>query len=178
VRSPPKVPADRDVLSYSLPGTDGRQHRLAALAGPVATIVVFVANGCPTAWNYEGRLIMLQEQWQPAGVHVVAVNSNNPSLSPPDTLQQMRSRASEGRFTFPYLKDATGSLARRLGATCTPHAFILDRGGQIVYQGRIDDSRMGNTITSHDLEEAAADVAAGRPVAVPVSDPFRCSIIW
>jgi peroxiredoxin len=169
---------DQDVLSYSLPGTDGGPHRLAALAGPVATVVVFVANGCPTVRNYQDRLITLQEKWQPAGVHVVAVNSNNPSLSPPDTLVQMRSRAAEGRFSFPYLKDENGSLARRLGAICTPHAFILDGRGQVVYQGRIDDSRMGNTITSHDLEDAVADLAAGRPVAVPRSDPFGCGIVW
>jgi AhpC/TSA family len=178
VRFPAEDRPEQDVLSFLLPGADGRPHLLAALAGPIGTVVVFVANGCPTARNYEGRLIALHDRWQPTGVHVVAVNSNNPSLSPPDTLQEMRARASAGRFTFPYLKDATGSLARRLGATCTPHAFVLERGGRVVYEGRIDNSRTGNTITSHDLADALSDVAAGRTVASPRTDPFGCSIIW
>jgi hypothetical protein len=65
-----------------------------------------------------------------------------------------------------------------LGATCTPHAFILDHSGQIVYEGRIDDSRLGGTITSHDLEDAVAEVAAGKPVTNARTEPFGCSIVW
>ena len=63
-------------------------------------------------------------------------------------------------------------------AVCTPHAFVLDSHRRIVYSGRIDDSRMGNTITSRDLENAVADVVAGRPVAVSETEPFGCTIVW
>ncbi|MGH7748137.1 MAG: redoxin, partial [Candidatus Dormibacteria bacterium] len=60
----------------------------------------------------------------------------------------------------------------------TPHAFLLDHQGSIVYSGRIDDSRLGNTITRHELLDAIDDLLAGRAVAVSRTEPFGCSIIW
>ena len=116
--------------------------------------------------------------WRPSGIELIAINPNNASLSPPDTLAEMIRRSTTRAFNFAYLKDEDGSVARRFGAVCTPHAFVLDADRRIVYQGRIDDSRMGNTITSRDLENAVDDLLAGRPVAVTETEPFGCSIVW
>jgi hypothetical protein len=90
----------------------------------------------------------------------------------------MIKRARTRAYNFPYLKDGDGAVARSYGAVCTPHAFVLDSHRQIVYRGRIDDSRMGKTITSRDLENAVADVVAGRPVTVGQTEPFGCAIVW
>jgi hypothetical protein len=81
-------------------------------------------------------------------------------------------------YNFPYLKDEDGAVARRYGAVCTPHAFVLDSAHRIGYHGRIDDSRMGNTITSRDLENAVADIIASRPITTSVTEPFGCTIVW
>ena len=116
--------------------------------------------------------------WRPSGVELIAINPNNASLSPPDTLEQMIKRASTQEYNFPYLKDDDGAVARSYGAVCTPHAFVLDTHYRIVYRGRIDDSRMGKTITNRDLENAVADVVAGRTVTVSETEPFGCSIVW
>lgn len=159
-------------------GVDGRNHSLSSLAGARATVVVFIGNGCPTVRSYEGRLMAMANAWRSADVELVAINSNNASLSPSDTLAQMAGRSTNRAYNFAYLKDADGAVARRYGAVCTPHAFVLDSRHRIVYQGRIDDSRMGNTITSHDLENAVADIVAGRPVAVGETEPFGCTIVW
>ena len=148
------------------------------LAGKRGTVVVFVANGCPTARSYEQRLITLHRSASAGGVNLIAVNSNNPSLSPPDTIGEMSKRASSQGFSFPYLKDAEGALAARLGAVCTPHAFLLDESGRVAYSGRIDDSRLGDRITSRDLENAVGDLVAARPVRVPTTEPFGCAIVW
>jgi peroxiredoxin len=161
-----------------LPGVDGERHSLAVLAGERATVLVFTSGSCPTARSYEDRLISLQARWHHRGVRLVAVNSNNPHLSPPDTLEAMTRRSASRGLTFPYLKDADGAVARSYGAICTPHAFVLDHGLTVVYGGRIDDSRTGSGIGSRDLEAAVADVVAGRPVSVPTTEPFGCSIIW
>ncbi len=157
---------------------DGEDHSLASLAGQIATVVVFISNGCPTVRAYEDRLMAFQDAKRPAGVRVIAINSNNPHLSPPDTYEEMVLRASMRKFTFPYLKDEDGKVAKAYGAVCTPHAFVLDSGLKIVYSGRIDDSRTGDKISSRDLENAVADVIAARPVAVDHTDPFGCSIVW
>jgi peroxiredoxin len=161
-----------------LRGVDGRNHSLSSLAGARATVVVFVGNGCPTVRSYEERLRLMARTWRPSGVELIAINPNNASLSPPDTLEQMIKRASTQEYNFPYLKDDDGAVARSYGAVCTPHAFVLDSHHRIVYRGRIDDSRIGKTITNRDLESAVADVVAGRPVTVSETEPFGCSIVW
>ncbi|MGH7685518.1 MAG: redoxin domain-containing protein, partial [Candidatus Dormibacteria bacterium] len=155
MRSADTLPASpADALGMSLQGVDGRRRSLNSLLGERATVVVFVANGCPTVRGYEERLMRMHERDGSGSVRVIAINSNNPYLSPPDTMQEMRSRAKSRRLTYPYLKDPDGSVARSFGAVCTPHAFLLDDTGNVVYSGRIDDSRMGDTITSNDLVDA------------------------
>jgi thiol-disulfide isomerase/thioredoxin len=140
--------------------------------------VVFIGNGCPTVRAYEERLIALQEAWQSHGVQVIAINANNSFLSPPDTFEEMVKRASDRKFNFPYLKDDDRAVAKGFAAICTPHAFVLDSNLRVAYSGRIDDSRIGDKITSRDLENAIADIVAGRAVTVDCTDPFGCSIVW
>jgi len=171
-----KPEAPRQLFSR-LRGVDGRDHSFHALAGETATVVVFIANGCPTARAYEERLIALQDKWRESGVRLIAINSNNASLSPPDTFAEMVRRSTKGRFNFLYLKDADGAVAEGFGAICTPHAFVLDRELTIAYSGRIDDSRLGDRISTHDLDDAIADVVADRPVSIDRTEPFGCSIV-
>jgi peroxiredoxin len=166
------------VPQFTLRGVDGKNHSLSSLAGSTATVVVFIGNGCPTVRAYEERLIRLQEAWRTQGVQIVGINANNPFLSPPDTFDEMVKRAGQRKFNFFYLKDEDGGVAKSFGAVCTPHAYVLDSKTRVVYSGRIDDSRVGDKITSRDLENAVADVVAGRPMKVARTDPFGCSIVW
>lgn len=166
------------VPQFTMRGVDGRHHSLPSLAGSSATVVVFIGNGCPTVRAYEERLIALQETWRPHGVRVIGINANNAFLSPPDTFEEMVKRATDRKFNFPYLKDDDRAVAKAFAAVCTPHAFVLNCNLRVAYSGRIDDSRVGNKITSRDLENAVADVVAGRPVSVERTDPFGCGIVW
>lgn len=161
-----------------LRGVDGRNHSLSSLAGARATVIVFIGNGCPTVRGYEDRLMAMTSAWRSSGVELVAINPNNASLSPSDTLAQMVNRSTMQAYNFPYLKDEDGAVARKYGAVCTPHAFVVDSAHRIAYHGRIDDSRMGNTITSRDLENAVADLVASRPITTSATEPFGCTIVW
>jgi thiol-disulfide isomerase/thioredoxin len=167
-----------EVFDRALRGVDGESHSLSSLAGPKGTIVVFVAGGCPTVRAYESRLIDLQALRDTTGVNVVAVNSNNASLSPPDTIEEMSRRARDRGFNFPYLKDEGAVLARCLGAVCTPHAFLFNAEREVVYDGRIDNSRLGDRITSSDLQEAVAALGDAHDRRVRQTEPFGCSIVW
>jgi hypothetical protein len=170
---------DRSGVSFEgLISTDGQPCSMSAVAGERATVLIFTSNGCPTARSYEGRLIALQRRWNDDGVRLVAINSNNPYLSPADTLEEMARRSTERGFNFPYLKDADGTVARSCGAVCTPHVIVLDDTRTIVYSGRIDDSRTGSTIRNHDLETVIEDLIAGQQVSVESTEPFGCSIVW
>ena len=91
----------------------------------------------------------------PAGVQIVAINSNNPFLSPADVLPEMVKRAGAAGYNFPYLKDEDGAVARSYGAMTTPHAFVFDHERRLRYRGRIDDSRDPSKLTSNDLADAS-----------------------
>ena len=165
-------------VSPQMPGVDGRTHSLEEFAEASALVVVFIGNGCPTVRAYEDRLKDLHEKYTARGVQLVAVNSNNPHLSPFDTQAEMVARAEEAGLPFPYLKDEEGSLARAFGAVSTPHAFVFDGDRRLRYRGRIDDARIAESVTKRDLDEAVGAVVDGRRPAVEATDPFGCSIIW
>ena len=70
-----------------------RRHSLTTLAEARATVLVFIGGSCTTARSYEDRLIGLAVRWHRAGVRLVAINSNNPHLSLPDTVDAMTRRS-------------------------------------------------------------------------------------
>lgn len=160
-----------------LPGADGETYSLGSFDASAALAIVFVASGCPTVRYYADRLADLQRRGAD-GLQILAVNANNPHLSPLDDLREMRRRFAEVSWPFPYVKDPEGDLARQCGASCTPHAFVFDGERRLRYRGRIDDSRTGRRVSRHDLESAADDILAGRLVRVPETDPFGCAIVW
>jgi thiol-disulfide isomerase/thioredoxin len=159
-------------------GVDGRSHTLNEFGDAKALVVVFIANGCPTVRAYEERLKHLHEEYAARDVQLVAVNSNNPHLSPFDTHAEMVARAGEAGLPFPYLKDENGSLARAFGAVSTPHAFVFDGDRRLRYRGRIDDARIPESVTKRDLDEALGALLEGRRPPVEATDPYGCSIIW
>ncbi len=159
-------------------GADGRDYSLASFDDKPVLVLVFVGNGCPTVRLYEERLAELSRKHRDAGIQIALVNSNNAHLSPPDTYERMVERAERSALPFPYLKDPDGSLARSCGAICTPHAFAFDAERRLRYRGRIDDSRTGGRVTTHDLADAIADMVGGQSVRVPETAPFGCAIVW
>jgi hypothetical protein len=140
--------------------------------------IIFVSNGCPTVKASEERLISTQEIYGVKGAQLVTINSNNPFLSPSDTYEEMKKRAKDRGFNFPYLKDEERSVARSFGAICTPHVFVLDHDRNLSYRGRIDDSRDPTKVTTRDLNNALEDLLEGKAVRTPETRPFGCSIVW
>ena len=172
-----QIGAEAPVFS-NLVGVDGSRYSLASFEDSRFLVLVFTSNGCPTVRAFEDRLGVIDATYALDGVRVVAINSNNPHLSPGDSYEEMVRRAGEQRFRFLYLKDDDGGVARAYGAISTPHAFVFDQDRRLRYQGRIADSRLPEKVTSPDLENALGDLRAGRQPRVPVTVPFGCSIVW
>ena len=176
--TPQTIALGRSAPDFSdLRGADGKSYRLSSFDGKPVLAVVFISNGCPTVSVYNDRLISLQRAYGGMGVQVVAINSNNPYLSPGDSYAEMVKRVDETRYNFPYLKDQDGSVAKCYGAISTPHAYVFDADRRLRYQGRIDDSRDLSKITSHDLEDAVVAVLEGSVVEVPETQPFGCALV-
>jgi peroxiredoxin len=162
---------------HDLPGVDGRHYSLASFDAQPLLVIVFMGNGCPTVKVEEDKIKSLQASYAARGVQFVAINPNNPYLSPPDTLAEMVKRAGEKQYNFPYLKDETSRVARDFGATNTPHFVVLDQTRLLRYKGRMDDTRDPARATIGHLENALDDLLAGRPVAVSQTSPFGCAIV-
>jgi peroxiredoxin len=163
---------------HGLRGVDGKAYSLSSFEEHPILVLVFVGNGCPSVKAYGEELRRIHQLYGVRGVQLVAVNANNPHLSPPDTFVRMVEEAQARGWRFPYLKDERGHLARGCGALTTPHAFVFDSCRRLRYRGRLADSRDPARATSHDLTNALDDLVAGRSVAVAESQPLGCSIVW
>ncbi len=157
-------------------GTDGRRYGFGDFAEAEALVVIFSSNRCPTARAYASRLRALEADYGPRAVQLVLVNSNAPHLYPDESFDRMVERAAEDGYTFPYLVDEGQRVARAWGPTCTFHAFLLDRERRLRYEGRFDNARLADRVTSHDLRAAIDDVLAGREVRLAQTRAFGCSL--
>ena len=157
-------------------GTDGIRYGFSSFADRDVLVLIFSSNRCPTAKAYGERMTGLQRNYAPRGVQIVAINSNDPHLYPAEDYPRMIERAAEDGYRFPYVIDPGQQVARAYGATCTFHVFLLDRERRVRYQGRFDDARIAERVTSHDLVNALDDVLRGRDVRVAVTRPFGCGL--
>ena len=111
--------------------------------------IIFTCNHCPTAQAYEERIKKLVEDYQNRGVAIVAVSPNDPEAvrldelgfsDLGDSLEDMKIRAKDQEFNFPYLYDGeTQAMSRAYGPVATPHVFLFDRERKLRFAGRIDD---------------------------------------
>jgi len=162
-----------------LVATDGKKYGLDSFKAATAVVISFTCNHCPYAKAYEDRFIALAGEYTPKGVAFVAINSNDPVTYPDDSFENMKARAQEKMFPFPYLRDDLQQVARAYGAVCTPHLFVLNSNRKLTYEGRIDDNwKDPDAAKSQDLRNAIEDLLAGNPVRVPNTNPMGCSIKW
>jgi peroxiredoxin len=156
-------------------GTDDKEHSLADYKDAKAVVLVFTCNHCPVAMAYEDRLVAIQKDFKSKGVQVVAICVNDRDG---DRLPDMKKRAEEKKFNFPYLRDDSQKTARDYGATCTPHVFLLAKGRKVVYMGAVDDDMNPKKVKVHYLRDALKAVLAGKAPPKDVTRQFGCSIKW
>ncbi len=185
---PPTLEIGVSAPEFNLPGVDGRTYSLANFADASILVLIFTCNHCPTAQAYEGRIQKLADDYKGKGVALVAISPNDPlavrldelgytDLS--DSFPEMKIRAKDRKFTFPYLYDGeTQKTSRAYGPTATPHVFVFDKERKLRFVGRIDNSEKIGAATVHDTRNAIDALLAGRPVPVEKTKTFGCSIKW
>lgn len=129
---------------FSLKNIDGTTVSLSDYANEKGIMVIFSCNPCPYVQAYEDRMIALHNEFAPQGVPVVYINPNDPVQSPADSFEEMKKRAAEKNFPFPYLVDEGQQVYPAYGATRTPEIFLLKNEGNgrfvVVYTGTVDDN--------------------------------------
>lgn len=166
--------------AFSLKGVDGKTVSLSDYNKEKGVILIFSCNTCPYVVAYEDRIIELHNKFAPKGFPVVAINSNNPELSKGDSFEEMKKKARDKSFTFPYLFDEKQDIFPKYGATRTPEVFLLKNignGFEVVYTGTIDDNyKSAGEAKEKYVENAVKAVLKGISPEIPVTKAIGCGI--
>ncbi|GAK94803.1 alkyl hydroperoxide reductase and/or thiol-specific antioxidant family (AhpC/TSA) protein [Nonlabens ulvanivorans] len=165
---------------FSLMNIDGKMISLKDYDNAKGFIVIFTCNHCPYSVAYEDRIIALDKEFKEQGYPVIAINPNNPEAYPEDSYDNMKIRAKEKGFTFPYLFDAGQKIYPQYGATKTPHVFLLQKEGTsniVKYIGAIDDNHKdANAIKNDYLRDAVTNLIKGQEIKMTKTVAIGCSI--
>lgn len=167
---------------FTLADTRGATHALEQYRGSWVVLEWF-NHGCPYVRKHyrTGNIPGQQEKWRGEGVVWLTVVSSAPGRQGHDEGQALEARAEEmGSHATAILLDPDGSVGRAYGARTTPHMFLIDPEGALVYMGGIDDvptSRDEDLARATQLvDQALTEATAGRPISVPTSRPYGCSV--
>jgi len=179
---PPSVASEPAAIGspapdFTLTDTDGAAVSLSSFAGKTVVLEWFNPD-CPFVKYAHGANGPLKGQ--PARVTSddvvgIAINSGAPGKQGYGLERNQRARTEYG-MDYPVLLDESGAVGRTYGAKTTPHLYVIDPTGTLVYAGGLDDAPMGTGNASNHVDACLADLAAGRDVANAASKPYGCSV--
>jgi peroxiredoxin len=172
----------RAAPAFTLTDSNGTAHSLADLKGKVVVL---------EWWNYEcpfvgkhygsGSMQKLQKEWTARGVVWLTVSSSAPGKqgyvdgAKANTLMEEKQGAPTA-----VLLDHDGKVGRAYAAKTTPHMYVIDANGVVVYAGGIDDKPSTDTTdiatARNHVAAALAEVTAGKAVTVASSPPYGCGV--
>jgi len=168
--------------AFALTDLDGRKVTLADLKGKYV-VLEWTNPSCPFVQKHygSGNMQSLQKRFTGEGVQWVVINSTAAShseyLKPAEQkvwLQKQGAAASIASL------DADGTVGRAYGAKTTPHMYVIDPNGVLVYAGAIDDKRSANPAdvktANNYVVQAFTELRAGKPVSAPATQAYGCTI--
>jgi peroxiredoxin len=174
------LPLGTAAPAFRLPDTHGKNVSLSDFTRAPALVIVFMCNHCPYVKHIRAGLAQLARDYQPRGVAVIGISSNDVANYPADSPAKMAEEAKAAGYTFPYLYDETQEVAKAYRAACTPDIFLFDQNQRLAYRGQMDDSRPGNgvPVTGKDLRAALDAVLAGNAPSPRQKPSVGCNIKW
>ena len=168
--------------AFTLKDTKGNTHALADDKGKIV-VLEWVNYECPfVKKHYESKNMQdLQKRATADGVVWLSINSSAPGKQghyPPDVWNRLLEE--KGASPTAVLLDPDGTVGKMYGAKTTPHMFVIDANGVLVYAGAIDSTPSTNpydvrTATNY-VSAALAEVAAGKPITTASTTPYGCSV--
>ena len=145
---------------FKLKNVDGEMVSMSMYDDAKGFIVIFTCNHCPYSVAYEDRINELDKKFKSQGYPVIAINPNDPAVQPQDSFENMKKRATEKAFTFPYLFDDGQKVFPDYGATRTPHVFVLNKEADdliVRYIGAIDNNHTDASAASEKFVQDAVN---------------------
>jgi hypothetical protein len=154
---------------------DGRAvDPLSLPAGVRARVLVFTTTDCPISNRYAPEIKRLAAAYRERGVTFWLVYP-----VPGDTPEKIRAHAAQFGYDLPIARDTAFTLVKHTAVTVTPEVAVIKAGGYVAYRGRVDDRYVDfgldrPTPTTHDLDQALANLLAGRPVEPKTTRAVGC----
>ncbi|MGK0413022.1 MAG: peroxiredoxin [Polaribacter sp.] len=166
------------IEDFRLKNIDDKMVSLSHYKEAKGFIIIFTCNMCPYSVANEDRINALDAKYKTKGYPVVAINPNDPAASKGDSFEDMKVRASEKGFTFPYLFDEGQNVYPKFGASKTPHVYIITKNDmKVQYIGAIDNSsRNPDAVTEKYVENAVDALLAGKKIQKTETRAIGCSI--
>ncbi len=167
---------------FSLTDTAGTAHKLSDFKGKFV-VLEWVNHGCPFVVKHykPGNMQALQTEYTGKGVVWLSICSSAEGKQGFYTAAEWAAVNEEkGGKATAILLDPAGTVGRQYGAKTTPHMYVINPEGTLIYQGAIDDKPSTDSAdisAARNYVKAALDAAmAGQPVATPQTKPYGCSV--
>ncbi|MFA7229212.1 MAG: thioredoxin family protein [Melioribacteraceae bacterium] len=157
--------------NFRLKDYNGKEIQLSDFKSSKAVVLIFVSTQCPVSNAYNSRMAGLFSDYKDKGIAFLGINSNEK-----ESVSEIKDHAKNNDLGFSILKDEKNIIADKFSASVTPEVFVLNGNNEILYHGRIDDSRKESDVKSDDLRVALDQILAGKQVANSKTKAFGCSI--
>ena len=166
---------EKKAPGFTLANYDGNEVSLSDYEGKIVVLEWFNYE-CPfVRYHYEDVNTMtdLADKYKEKDVVWVAINSTKHLQ-----VEKNEQFAKKHNVGYPILDDSSGEVGKAYVAKTTPHMFIINAEGKIVYNGAIDDSPLGRKkedVTNY-IDKALAELLADKEISTPLTKPYGCSV--
>ncbi len=168
--------------AISLVDSTGKQRSLQEFAGRTV-VLEWTNHQCPFVRKHYGadNMQVQQREATAAGAVWLSINSSAPGKQghvDGPTAERLRAESKSAQTA--YLLDPDGKAGRAFGAKTTPHMYVIDPQGVLRYAGAIDSIPSADdediAQATQYVPQALAELSAGKPVSVAVTQPYGCSV--
>ena len=174
----PKATLGAEAPDFKLPDLDQKQHQLSSYRGKTVVLEWYNPD-CPfvVAAHTKGTLRSMAKDQDPENVVWLAINSSAPQRQGHGEARNRQS-VRQYKLDHPILIDEDGRVGRAFDARTTPHMFVIDAEGVLVYRGALDNAPLGKADQPYVpyLQQALDDLAAKQPVRVSETQAWGCSV--
>jgi peroxiredoxin len=168
-----KATIGQQAPGFTLADSSGKDVSLSEYRGKIVVLEWF-NPGCPVTVRHarSGTMKELVTRYQDREVVLIGINSTAGS-----THATNQKAIEQYSLNYPLLNDSEGAVGRAYDAKTTPHMYIIDKSGKLVYAGAIDDDPNGGKAdrTNH-VQKALDEVLAGKAVSTAETRPYGCAV--
>lgn len=161
---------------FTLTDTDGKSHKLSDLKGQIVVLEWF-NPGCPVVKTHYTANTMkdTMESFKGQKVTWLAINSGAAGKEGAG-LEANKTAKADWKMAYPVLLDESGTVGKAFGAKTTPHMFVIDAKGALVYAGAIDDGSPSAPGKTNYVKQAVGELLKGETVSTSSTKPYGCSV--